>query len=105
MLVDSKLGMSQQRARAAQKAKSLLSCTNRRMAKKSKGSDYIPLLSTCETVSRVQCAILGPPINQRDWLIGASSAESRQCGQELEHLPCEGTLKELGLFRLEKRWL
>ncbi|KAK4818198.1 hypothetical protein QYF61_008582 [Mycteria americana] len=80
VLVGSKPVMSQQRARAAQKAKSLLSCTNRTMAKKSKGSYYIPFVSTCGAVSRVQCQILHPPVNQRHWLIGVSSSESQQCG-------------------------
>lgn len=68
-LLDSNLGISKK----TQEDKNVLSSTNEWMTKKSKGSDYTFLFSTCETVSGVQCKILDPSVNQSHWLIGASS--------------------------------
>jgi len=49
--------------------------------------------------------LLAPPVLERYWSSGVSSAEGHWPGGELKHLHCEGKVSELGLFTLEKRLL
>lgn len=74
------LDMSCQRAFAAQKANSILSCIKRSVTSRLKGGCH------CETLPGILHVVLGPPVQGRHGPIGMASVEGG------ENCPRSGTL-------------
>jgi len=62
------------------------------------GGDSAPLLHSGEILPGVLRPALEPPAQERHGLVGAGPQEAIKMIQGLEHLFCEGRLRELGLF-------
>ncbi|KAK4814463.1 hypothetical protein QYF61_018981, partial [Mycteria americana] len=92
VLMDKKLGMSQQCALAAQKANRILGCIKRSVASRSR-EEILPLYSTLVRPHLEYCVQLWSPQHKKDM-------ELLQ-----PHLSYEDRLRELGLLSLEKRRL
>jgi len=96
--------MSQQRALAAQKAKSILGCTRRGMASRAR-EGIVPIYSALVRPHPEYCnQAWGSQHRKEEKLLEEVQRRSMRMIEGLEHF-CKDRLKELGLFSLEKRRL
>ena len=99
--MDGKLTVSQQCVLAAQKANHVLGCI--KCGQQGEGGDSPPLLCSRETPPCSAVSSSEAPNIRRMWTCWSGSRRGHEDDQGLEHLPCVDRLRELGLFRLEKR--
>ncbi|KFV41449.1 hypothetical protein N328_00889, partial [Gavia stellata] len=105
VLVDEKLNTSQQCTFAAQKANRILGCIKRSVTSRSR-EVVLPLYSTLMRPHLECCVHLWGPQHKKymdllEWVQRRATTMIRG----LEHLSCEDRLRELELFRLDKRRL
>jgi len=102
VLVDEKLGMTQQCALAAQKTNRIPGCTESSMASRTRAG-ILPLCSTLVRPHPEPYVHLWSPQHRKDIdLLERGQSRDTEMIQGLEHLSCEDRLRELGLFCLEK---
>ena len=105
VLVDGKLGMSQQCAITAQKAICILGYIKRSVASRVR-EVILPLCSVLVRPHLEHCIRTWSPQYGRDMdMLEHVQGRATKVIQGMEHLSCQDRLRELGLFSLEKRTL
>ena len=103
VLVDKRLNMSQQCVLVAQKANCILDCIKRSVTSRSR--EVILPLCSCETHLEYGLQFWGPQHKKGMELLHWVQRRATKMTRELEHLPYEDRLRELGLYSVEKRRL